>query len=152
MRRIRVIPILLINEGKLVKSIKFKNYKYVGDPINAVGIFNEKEVDEIIVLDISASKKAKSPNLEFVTNLAEEAFMPFSYGGGISSVDHVKSILELGAEKVVLNTSSIKKPNLVSDIAKRFGSQSVVVSVDYKKNFFGKEKSFFFKWKKKYKT
>ena len=109
MLRPRIIPCLLIQDSGLVKTVNFNKPKYVGDPINAVRIFNEKEVDEIIVLDIDATAKNNNPNLEFISNLAEEAFMPFSYGGGINTMTHIEDILKLGAEKVILNTSAINK-------------------------------------------
>ena len=140
MRRIRIIPVLLIQNGGLVKSIKFKNHKYVGDPINAVKIFNEKEVDEIAILDISATKEKRGPNLIQVKNIAGEAFMPFSYGGGITYLDEVKELLYNGAEKVILNTSALDRLDLITQIAGQFGSQSVVVSIDVKKNWSGKYK------------
>ncbi len=138
----RVIPVLLIKDGGLVKSIKFKNHKYVGDPINAVKIFNEKEVDEIVILDISASKEKKAPNIKMITEIAGEAFMPLSYGGGISSIEEVKNILYQGVEKVIFNSSAINKPNLITETATRFGSSSTVVSIDVKKNIWGQYKVF----------
>ncbi|MEM7102343.1 MAG: AglZ/HisF2 family acetamidino modification protein [Bacteroidota bacterium] len=140
MRRIRVIPVLLIQNGGLVKSIKFKKHKYVGDPINAVKIFNDKEVDEIAILDISASKEKRAPNIEKIKEFAAEAFMPMAYGGGITTLDQIKRILFEGVEKVVLNTSALKSPDLITQGAGQFGSQSIVVSIDVKKTLFGKYK------------
>ena len=142
MRRIRVIPVLLIQNGGLVKSIQFKNHIYVGDPINAVKIFNEKEVDEIAIIDISASKEKRNPNLEQIAEIAGEAFMPLAYGGGITSVDEVKKILFQGAEKVIINSSALDKKFLITEIANQFGSQSVVVSIDVKKDLLGRYKVF----------
>lgn len=142
MRRIRVIPVLLIQNGGLVKSIKFKKHQYVGDPMNAVKIFNEKEVDEIVILDISASKEGRAPNFQQVADIASEAFMPMAYGGGISSLDHIKRLLYNGVEKVVLNTSALDNPNLINEAAKQFGNQSIVVSVDVKKDLFGRYRVF----------
>lgn len=142
MRRIRVIPTLLIMDGQLVKSLNFKKYKYVGDPINALRIYNEKEVDEIIILDINASSNGFGPNFDLISSLAEEAFMPFSYGGGIKSMNQVESIFNLGCEKIILNTQAIHNTELVHEVSKRFGSQSVVISIDYKKNILGKNKVF----------
>src|SRR4030095_15972103 len=139
MRRIRVIPVLLLHKGGLVKSVKFKDYKYVGDPINAVRIFNEKEVDELAILDIDASRENRVPDISRIEEIVSEAFMPIAYGGGISTVDQVKRILSVGVEKIILNRSAVKNPALVTETAKQFGSQSVVVSIDYKKNFFGKQ-------------
>ncbi len=142
MKRIRVIPLLLLNNSKLVKSVNFKNYKYVGDPINAVKIFNEKEVDELAFIDITATKEKRQPNFDQIKRIASEAFMPIAYGGGISNLDEVKTILLSGIEKVILNNAAIEKPELLGSIAKVFGSQSVIVSIDVKKNIWGKYKVF----------
>ena len=142
MRRIRVIPTLLIQKGGLVKSVRFKDHKYVGDPINAVKIFNEKEVDEIVILDISATAESRPPNLSQIKDLASEAFMPLSYGGGITNLDEIKALITAGVEKVVLNTSAFTRPRLIEDGARYVGSQSIVVSIDVKKNLFGKYKTF----------
>lgn len=142
MKRIRVIPTLLIQKGGLVKSVKFKDHKYVGDPINAVKIFNEKEVDEIVILDISATAEKRSPNILQIKEISSEAFMPLAYGGGITKLDEIKELISAGVEKVVLNTSAFNDPQLINDGAKYFGSQSIVVSMDVKKNIFGKYKVF----------
>lgn len=138
MRRIRVIPVLLIQNGGLVKSVKFKNHKYVGDPINAVKIFNEKEVDEIAIINISASKEKRAPDLDQIIEIASEAFMPLAYGGGITTIEQIKSILFSGAEKVVINTSALDHPELITQAAAQFGSQSIVVSIDAKKDWLGR--------------
>lgn len=138
MRRIRVIPSLLIQNGGLVKTVKFKNCKYVGDPINAVKIFNEKEVDEIVILDISATVEKRGPDIALVRDLTSEAFMPLGYGGGITKLEEIKSLIFAGVEKVILNTSAFNAPDLIAEAAKVLGSQSVVVSVDVKKNLWGK--------------
>lgn len=138
MRRIRVIPTLLIQKGGLVKSDKFRNHKYVGDPINAVKIFNEKEVDEIVILDISATAEKRGPDLKRIREIASEAFMPLAYGGGITKLDEIRALIAAGVEKVILNTSAHENPQLVSDGAAYVGSQSIVVSIDVKKNLFGK--------------
>ena len=140
MKRIRVIPALLIKDKGLVKSVKFKAHKYVGDPINAVKIFNEKEVDEILVLDISATDQNRGPDFDAISNLASEAFMPLAYGGGITSLDEIKKLFRCGVEKVVINHGAFKNPSLVRQGADYVGSQSIVVSIDVKKNFFGKYK------------
>lgn len=140
MRRVRVIPVLLLKKDGLVKSVKFKDYKYVGDPFNAVRIFNEKEVDELAVIDITATKEGRKPNLEKIKDIAGEAFMPLSYGGGITHIDEVQQILFSGIEKVIINKAAFSIPELISQIAERFGSQSVVVSIDVKRNLFGKYK------------
>ena len=138
MRRIRVIPVLLIQNGGLVKSIRFRNHQYVGDPINAVKIFNEKEVDEIIILDISASRENRSPQTEQIAEIAGEALMPLAYGGGITRLEQIKMILYEGAEKVILNSSALDRPELITEAAAQFGSQSIVVSMDVKKNWRGR--------------
>ena len=142
MKRIRVIPTLLIQKGGLVKSIRFRNHKYVGDPINAVKIFNEKEVDEIVILDISATAEDRLPNLQQVREIASEAFMPLGYGGGITTLDEIAELVKAGVEKVILNTSAFLKPQLVRDGANHVGSQSIVVSMDVKKNLWGKYRVF----------
>lgn len=131
---------LLIRKGGLYKSMRFKDHKYVGDPINAVKIFNEKEVDEIIVLDIDATVEKRKPNLKMIREIAEEAFMPLSYGGGIVDLEQVKNILYSGVEKVIFNHSAIHKPALISETAKHFGSSSVVISIDAKRDWLGKYK------------
>jgi len=138
MKRVRVIPALLIQNGGLVKSVKFKDHKYVGDPINAVKIFNEKEVDEIAILDISATAQKRGPDLQVIRDLAGEAFMPLGYGGGITKLEEVKALIFAGVEKVILNTSAFHNPGLITDAAKIIGSQGVVVSIDVKKNIWGK--------------
>lgn len=142
MRRIRVIPVLLLKGDGLVKSVKFANYKYVGDPINAVKIFNEKEVDEISLIDITATKENRAPNIKKIAEIAGEAFMPMSYGGGITNANQVKELLFNGIEKVILNKSAVKNPALIGEIAGKFGAQSVVASIDVKKNIWGKYKVF----------
>jgi len=133
MLRSRIIPCLLVHNKGLVKTVRFKAPKYVGDPINAVKIFNEKEVDELIVLDIDATKESRGPNFDMIKNLAEECRMPFCYGGGVTTVDEAKKIISLGAEKVALSSSALLNPDLCVDIGKVIGNQSVVVVVDVKK-------------------
>ncbi len=140
MKRVRVIPVLLIQNNGLVKSIKFKNHTYVGDPINAVKIFNEKEVDEIVILDISATLEKRPPDMAKIKELTSEAFMPLGYGGGITKLDEIKELITAGVEKVVLNTSAFVSPQLVKDGANYVGSQSVVVSIDIGKDFWGRYK------------
>src|ERR1700733_9946055 len=114
MKRVRIIPVLLIQKGGLVKSVGFKDQKYVGDPINAVKIFNEKEVDEIVILDISATAEKRSPNIQQIKEIASEAFMPLAYGGGITKLDEIKELISAGVEKVVLNTSAFNDPQLIN--------------------------------------
>lgn len=140
MRRIRVIPVLLISKGGLVKSVRFKNHKYVGDPINAVKIFNDKEVDELAVIDIDATAEKRGPNFKVIKEIVSEAFMPVSYGGGITNLTQVEALLQNGVEKVILNNTAINNPSLITQIANSAGSQSVVVCIDYKKNLWGRQK------------
>lgn len=137
MLRSRIIPCLLIHNKGLVKTVKFKNPKYVGDPINAVKIFNEKEVDELIVLDIDATRENRAPNLKMVKNLADECRMPFCYGGGIKTIEQARKIISLGAEKVALSYSALTNIDLCKQIGSVIGNQSVVVVLDLKKKFFG---------------
>lgn len=134
MKSTRVIPILLIKDDGLFKSLQFKNFKYVGDPINAVKIFNEKEVDEICILDISATTEGRGPHIDKITEIISEAFMPLSYGGGITKLEEIKKLLYNGVEKVVLNAALHSHPNLVTEAAKVFGIQSVVASIDVRKS------------------
>ncbi|MFN5426593.1 MAG: HisA/HisF-related TIM barrel protein, partial [Bacteroidota bacterium] len=134
MLRSRIIPCLLIHNKGLVKSVKFSDYKYVGDPINAVKIFNEKEVDELIVLDIDASAKGEKPNFDLIRKIASECRMPLCYGGGVKTVDEAVSIVNLGAEKVALSSSVLNDFNLLKEIGDAIGKQSVVVVLDVKKS------------------
>jgi cyclase len=140
----RLIPCILMSDGALVKTTKFKDPVYVGDPINTVRIFNEKEVDELVILDISTRQLNRQPDFDLIQKIAAEAFMPVAYGGGIRSVEDASRILSSGVEKIVLNQAAIHNPGLLSEIASKFGSQSVVVSVDVKKNWFGQYKLFNF--------
>jgi cyclase len=134
----RIIPILLLNDnGGLVKTQNFRNPVYIGDPINAVRIFNEKEVDELILLDISASFNNKTPNYSLIKEVVSESFMPMGYGGGINSLEQIKKLFDLGLEKVVLNTAMFDY-DLINQSANIFGSQSIVISLDFKKSLFNK--------------
>lgn len=137
MQRIRIIPTLLLSDGGLVKTIKFKNPRYIGDPINAVRIFNQKEVDELVLLDINAGIKNKEPNYSEIENIVSEAFMPIGYGGGIKSLDHIEKLFKLGVEKVILNSIAFTNPELVLQASKIFGNQSIVISIDLKKDLWG---------------
>ncbi len=130
--RPRIIPVLLIDDRDLIKTINFKKPTYLGDPVNALKIFNRKGIDEMAVLDISASKKGIEPDFELLTDMASEAFMPLSYGGGIKTLDQVRKLLAIGYEKVVLNTSLVEDEQLVRDAVALAGSQSVVASIDAK--------------------
>jgi cyclase len=139
MLRPRIIPCLLVRNKGLVKTINFKNPKYVGDPINAVKIFNEKEVDELMVLDIDASGENRDPDFMMIKNLAAECRMPLCYGGGVKSVEQAREIINLGAEKVALSSAAVEHPSLISNIAESVGKQSVIVVLDVrKKGFSGK--------------
>ena len=137
-KRPRVIPCLTIQDNDLVKTIQFKNPRYIGDPVNSVKIFNDKGVDELCILDITASKLNKEPNFQLLQEIANEAFMPLSYGGGLKSLEQVKRIIKMGYEKVVFNTSFINSPQLIKDTVAFLGSSGVVISIDVKKNMFGK--------------
>ncbi len=131
--RPRIIPVLLIDDRDLIKTINFKKPTYLGDPVNALKIFNRKGIDEMAVLDISASKKGIEPDFELLTDMASEAFMPLSYGGGIKTLDQVRKLLAIGYEKVVLNTSLVEDEQLVKDAVALAGSQSVGASIDAKR-------------------
>lgn len=138
MLAVRVIPVLLLKNKGLVKTVKFDKQKYIGDPINAVKIFNDKEVDEIVLLDIEASKKNLKPDFELIATIATECFMPLAYGGGISTLDDMARLYDIGVEKVILNTHIISNFEFIHKAASYFGSQSVVVCIDVKKNMWGK--------------
>lgn len=137
-KRPRIIPCLLINNRDLVKTNKFTNPRYLGDPVNAVKIFNRKGVDELSILDITASREKKGPNFELLQEIATEAFMPLSYGGGITNFEQIKKLFSIGYEKVILNTSLIRNPELIKVAVEYAGSQSIVASIDSKKDIFGK--------------
>lgn len=134
----RVIPSLLLHDGGLVKTVKFKDPKYVGDPINAIKIFNEKEVDELMLLDITASKKKRSPNYALIEQIAGECFMPLAYGGGIKTIDEANQIFSLGVEKICIQSAALNSLSIIRSMADRFGNQSIMVSIDLKKNWLGK--------------
>ena len=142
MVRTRVIPCLLLRNRGLVKTVKFKDPTYLGDPINIVKIFNDKEVDELIFLDITATVEGKQPPFKLLSEIASECFMPLGYGGGIRRIEDIRTILSLGVEKVAVNSYAIEKPTFIREAAELFGSQSIVVSIDVKKNFFGKYELF----------
>ena len=137
--RTRIIPALLLRNESLVKTFQFGKFTYVGDPCNTVRIFNELEVDELLFLDITATKEGRSPNLKILAEIANECFMPLSYGGGIRSLEQAKSVFELGFEKVAVNTSAVRDPVLITEIARQYGSQAVMVSIDVKSNYWGKQ-------------
>lgn len=139
MLRPRIIPCLLVHDDGLVKTVKFKDPKYVGDPINAVKIFNEKEADELIVLDIDATVQGREPNFRLIEQFAAECRMPLCYGGGVRTVEQAKRIIGLGVEKVALSAAAVEDPSLIGRIAEEVGSQSVVVVMDVKTSLFGKQ-------------
>tara|TARA_Y100001968_G_scaffold196847_1_gene180562 strand:+ start:170 stop:949 length:780 start_codon:yes stop_codon:yes gene_type:complete len=139
MLRPRIIPCLLLTENGLVKTEQFKSPKYVGDPINAVKIFNEKKVDELILIDIEATKNCAEPNYRKLKMIANESRMPLTYGGGIKNVEQAKKIISLGFEKISISSAAYRNNNLISEISKEIGSQSLVITVDYRKSLFSKE-------------
>jgi cyclase len=136
MLRSRVIPCLLLKDQGLVKTVKYKNPKYIGDPINAIRIFNDKAVDELMLLDITATVEGRGPSFDVIESVASECFMPLAYGGGIRHLEDIRRVLAMGVEKVVLNTLA-QDLEFVSEAAREFGSQAIVVSIDVKKKLFG---------------
>lgn len=138
MLKVRVIPCLQLIGESLVKTVRFSNHGYIGDPINTVRIFNELEVDELCFLDIRASVENRKPNLKILHQISDECFMPLSYGGGIKDFETAREILSIGFEKVVINTEAVKNPSLITKIADYFGVQAVIASIDVKKNLWGK--------------
>lgn len=141
MFRPRIIPVLLLKNLALVKSIQFKNHKYIGDPINAVRIFNDLKADELVFLDIEASKENRLVSLEFVKNVGEEANMPFAVGGGIRSIEDIRTIISAGAEKVIINTHAAENPDFIKEASDIFGSSTIVVCIDVKKKFLRGERT-----------
>lgn len=139
MLRPRIIPCLLIHQKGLVKTVKFKEPKYIGDPLNAVRIFNEKESDELLVLDIDATIENREPDYKMIEKLAAECKMPLCYGGGVKTVEQSQRIFALGVEKIAISSGAITRPELVSEMAMRVGSQSVVVVVDVKKTILSRK-------------
>jgi len=140
MFRPRVIPVLLLRKLGLVKSVKFKDYTYIGDPINAVRIFNDLRADELVFLDITASKEKQKISLDFVRKVGDECNMPFAVGGGIRTIRDIREILKSGAEKVVINTAAAEDPDFIKQASNEFGSSTIVVCIDVKKKFLGNEK------------
>jgi len=134
----RVMPCLLVDDGRLVKTIRFKKPTYIGDPVNAIKIYNEKEVDELILLDITATRQNRRPPFGLIEKVASECFMPLTYGGGVRLLDDMKTIFSLGVEKIAMNSQAAENPGFVRQAADRFGSQSLVVSIDVKKDFWGR--------------
>lgn len=142
MLQARVIPVLLLKGKGLVKTVKFEQPKYIGDPINAVKLFNDKETDELVFLDIEASKQGKKPDFELIKNIATECFMPLGYGGGIQDISDIEKLFSIGIEKVIINSTALKSLDLISQAAAIYGSQSIVLSVDVQKNIWGKYQIF----------
>lgn len=138
----RVIPCLLLHKGGLYKTVKFKNPTYIGDPINAIKIFNEKEVDELMFFDIDATAQNREPNYKMIEDIASECFMPLSYGGGIKNIEQMQKIYALGVEKISLSASAVLNLELIKKAASLFGNQSIIVTIDVKKDFWGKKKVF----------
>lgn len=142
MLRVRVIPTLLLSGRSLVKTVKYKTPIYIGDSINAVKLFNELEVDELILLDILATKEQKQINFELLKVISSECFMPLAYGGGIKDLNQIKKLFSLGVEKIILNSAVVNSPSLISNAANIYGSQSILVSIDVKENFWGRREVF----------
>lgn len=134
----RVIPVLLYKNEGLYKGVQFKDYKYIGDALNAVRVFSDKEVDELVLLDIDATNRNKKPNLDLIRRVAEECYMPFAIGGGINDLNDIREVLKAGAERVVINTEAVLNPDFIKQASDAFGQSTLIVSVDYKKNLFGK--------------
>jgi cyclase len=142
MYRARVIPCLLLSGEKLVKTVRFKQPTYVGDPINAVKIFNDREVDELTILGIAATRERREPPFEHLRAIAGECFMPLSYGGGIRTIEQARQLFSLGIEKVVINTAAVENPSLLTAIADEYGSQAVIASLDVRKDWLGRPRVF----------
>ena len=139
MLRTRIIPALLLRNESLVKTVRFGRFTYVGDPCNTVRIFNELEVDELIFLDIAATREGRAPNLKVLADIANECFMPLGYGGGIRALDQAKAIFDIGFEKVVINTHAVEKPDFIAELAAQYGSQAVIASIDVQQGFLGRK-------------
>ena len=140
MLRTRIIPTLLLSNDSLVKTVRFGKFTYVGDPCNTARIFNELEVDELAFLDITATREGRKPNLKVLADIANECFMPLSYGGGVRSLDQAKAIYEIGFEKIVVNSAAITNPELITQIAQVYGSQAVIASIDVKNTLWGQQR------------
>lgn len=133
----RMMPLLLLRGRSFVKTTRFNDPVYLGDPLNTIRIFNEKAVDELIILDIDASRERRPPDFQYIASIAEEAFMPFAYGGGISSLADATSLVRIGVEKLILNSALHDQPSLATEVALKFGSQAVTALIDVQKNAFG---------------
>ncbi|MBI4375239.1 MAG: imidazole glycerol phosphate synthase subunit HisF [Elusimicrobia bacterium] len=137
MLRTRIIPVLLLRNESLVKTLRFDRFTYVGDPCNTVRIFNELEVDELLFLDITATLERRTPNLRVLAEIANECFMPLGYGGGIASLADAKAVFDIGFEKIALNSYAMENPRFIGELAAQYGSQAVIASIDVKKDFWG---------------
>ncbi|PKP21017.1 MAG: imidazole glycerol phosphate synthase subunit HisF [Bacteroidetes bacterium HGW-Bacteroidetes-21] len=141
MFRPRIIPVLLLKGKSLVKSVQFKNYNYIGDPINAVRLFNDLKADELVFLDIDASKEHRTIPIEIIKKIGEETNMPFAVGGGIGTIKDIKEILKAGAEKVIINSIAVKNPDFIREACDTFGSSTIAICIDVKKNILGNLKT-----------
>lgn len=137
MLRTRVIPALLLRHESLVKTVGFGRFTYVGDPCNTVRIFNELEVDELLFLDITATREGRGPNIELLEDIANECFMPLGYGGGIRTLEQAKAVFDAGFEKVVVNTYATERPEFITELSRHYGSQAVIGSIDVREGFLG---------------
>jgi cyclase len=142
MYRARVIPCLLLSGERLVKTVRFTQPTYVGDPINAVKIFNDREVDELAILDIGATRDRRDPPFDHLRAIAGECFMPLSYGGGIRTIEHARRLFSIGIEKVLINTAAVEDPALLAAIAGEYGSQAVIAGIDVRKDWLGRDRVF----------
>lgn len=138
----RIIPCLLYDGSGLVKTVKFKNPSYIGDPINAIKIYNDKEVDELMLIDINASKQKRKPNFDKIADMASEAFMPFAYGGGVKTFNDFATLYKLGIEKVIVNSLIQEDPEVIKKVVAHYGAQAVVGCIDFKKPVFGAKAPF----------
>ena len=152
MLQTRVIPCLLLKGDTIVKTVNFKKPSYIGDPVNTARIFNELEVDELALLDISATNNKKTPDFKVLAELANECFMPLAYGGGINNFEDAKKIFQIGIEKIIVNSVTFTNPSLITQLAEYFGNQAIVASIDVKKNMFGKYQVYSNSGKKKQKV
>jgi cyclase len=142
MLRTRIIPCLLLRNESLVKTVRFGKYGYIGDPLNTCRIFNELEVDELAFLDVTASREKREPNFKILQEISNECFMPLSYGGGIRNIATAEKVLSIGFEKIILNTYPFENPEIISELARAFGSQSVIVAIDVRRGAWGRYRVF----------
>lgn len=147
----RVIPALLLKNKGLVKTVKFKKEVYIGDPINAIKIYNDKEVDELAFLDIMATVEGRAPHYDYIKEIAGECFMPLAYGGGVKELDHISKLIKVGVEKVIIGSEAIMNPTFIKEAVKEFASSTIVVCMDVKTNLFGKHELFTHSGKKRVK-